>query len=236
MKKTMIAFLVCLTAAALLTAGCSLLPKPAPDTEKTPAGSETAAVTNRDVSPWIAPPQPIRFDSAQDAAAFLREPNLNDKNEEERLAYQKMADAFQKDGFLTIITHETAPYYDGSVTLYPEANYEDIGSHIFFQYDGELYQVIVYLMAPGISARETIEAYYEERMGNALSITATASVDHPTVRRVVFTELANPQKLCSAALLDENHYLVVRADQENATQQTMLSFIEGLRFDRLPIS
>ncbi len=43
MKKTMISFLVCLTAAALLTVGCSLHQVPGSDTGETPSGSETAS-------------------------------------------------------------------------------------------------------------------------------------------------------------------------------------------------
>ena len=88
----------------------------------TACASETGVTTVSKSQP--RPPQPIQFDTFSDVAFFVDEPELDTYAEQDfRDAYRQMAEAFQKDGYITYVSHADAQRYNEKVTLFPQVTY-----------------------------------------------------------------------------------------------------------------
>jgi hypothetical protein len=186
-----------------------------------------------------APPQPILFNTLEDAIAFIHNPDLSNYNENFQNAYQNMITEFQDDGYINTVTHNVAMKYDNTVTLYPEATYEDVGIHYLFVFNKELYQVVIYTIKAGEEyvmdpQTETIVDYYSKRWGSDCAVSSAQPTNNALVPMVFFTETADG-RICAQSLIDEGHYMVVRAKSDAVNISDLVAFIEGLKVERIAL-
>ena len=181
------------------------------------------------------PPQPIQFDTFSEVAFFVDEPELDTYAEQDfRDAYRQMAEAFQKDGYITYVSHADAQRYNEKVTLFPQVTYEDLGAGYWFVFEEKTYQVVVYTVKEGEGYRVdagdgAMLAYYTKRMGNAPANTETVTSRQEQLNEVLFIKSENTA--VAYAFLDETHYIKVRCSEKESTVSLLVTFIEGLSFE-----
>ena len=186
-----------------------------------------------------APPQPILFNTLEDAIAFIHNPDLSNYNEDFQSAYKKMITAFHGDGCINAVNHNVATKYDNTVTLYPEVTYEDVGVHYLFTFNQELYQVVVYTIKAGEEyvmdpQTETIVDYYNKRWGSKFGVSSEQTTNSTLMPIVFFSETADG-RICAQSLIDEGHYMVVRAKSDVVNISDLVAFIEGLKVERIAL-
>ena len=208
------------------------------------SGATTAtSVQNNSDKPhsgWPPPPQPILFDDIDAAIAFVKNPVFrNHWNDDFRAAYRQMVSVFQNDGYITTVSHSTATVFDNTVTLYPEATYEDIGVHYYFWFNEKLYQVLIYTVKEGDDysidlQTETVSDYYNKRWNVEVEFDDVGSTQHPLINSVYFNH-SDELRLWALSMLDETHYVVVRGNKDEVDKSMLVEFIEGLSFDKAEI-
>lgn len=150
-----------------------------------------------------------------------------------------MIAAFQRDGYINTFTHNVATKYDNTVTLYPEVTYEDVGIHYFFRFNQELYQVVVYTIKAGEEyvmdpQTETIVDYYNKCWGSKFGVSSEQTTNSTLMPIAFFSETADG-RICAQSLIDEGHYMVVRAKSDVVNISDLVAFIEGLKVERIAL-
>ncbi|MBQ8236012.1 MAG: hypothetical protein IJZ37_04935 [Clostridia bacterium] len=212
----------------------SLDPTPTPTPTPTPSPSDDDDIAPP--SPFDqTPPQPIGFENIDAALGFAASPDLDRYTKDWLAAYRQMTGAFQKDGYITYVSHADAQRYNEKVTLFPQVTYEDLGAGYWFVFEEKMYQVIVYTVKDGEDYRMeagdgAMLAYYTKRMGNTPANTETVSSKQEQLDEVLFIKYEN--WAVAYAFLDETHYIKVRRPDKESTVSQFVTFIEGLSFEQ----
>ncbi len=196
------------------------------------------------------PPQPITLESLDDAVLLVKNHEYSKyaKNSEERyVAYKNMADRFMKDGYLTLATHNTASRISAYKTvLYPEVKYEDMGICYWFQQDDQKYQVLIYTQTENPECALDLKTsslldYYLKKSGRIGSDIETVSIEHDLIKTLTVQSWGTGD-FSVMTLLDETHYLYVRAiytqttdDSKVVTVTELAEFVEGLTFSKIAL-
>lgn len=201
---------------------------------------EPSPTQNDDIIPsGPIPTQPIRFENLDEAIKFIKEPDLSEYHESEHSDYYEMIDAFKSDGYITTVSHSVAER-NINVSLYPEAKYEDIGVSYWFDLNGAMYQVLVYNTKAGEDFlldknTDTIIDYYKIRYDVTMSDYEIIKPDHEILSSMVFQLVYNGTRFGAKALIDNNHYIIVRAFIDQVNQSEFIEFIEGLELGQMII-
>ncbi|MBE7066610.1 MAG: hypothetical protein E7385_03555 [Ruminococcaceae bacterium] len=177
------------------------------------------------------PPQPIHFDSLEDTISFIKSPDMSIYYEEYHEAYQYMIEVFREDGYVTIVAN-TEANRDSAVILYPEAKYEDLGICFWFEYNENMYQVLVYNTYYTMDKQnDDIFDYYRARgWGQNTQKTIEIFTNNEMLPSLFLTIEGEGGAIRAKALLNDLHYVVVRAiDKVSKTE--FVRFIEGLEFE-----
>ena len=179
--------------------------------------------------------QPIKFDNLDEAIKFIQEPDLSDYDPGEQRDYYKMVESFRLDGYITTVSHSAAKRQI-DVSLYPEVKYEDIGVRYWFDLDGAWYQVLVYNTTVTLDINtDTIIDYYKIRYDITMGEYEIITPDHEILSSVVFQLVYNGTRFGAKALIDNNHYVIIRAFMDQVDKSQFIEFIEGIEFGQLPI-
>ena len=180
--------------------------------------------------PVSSPPQPIQFNSFDEAVSFIRKNDCTayEKYPEGHLkAYENMLGMFLKDGFVTkVISEDAEPVY--GVSLYPEAKREDVGIACWLKWNNVDYQVLVYNTKAGEAYKIDMENqnytdYCAKRFGKTGSYKTIENSEHE-IFKTLYIGLRN-NKNCAYSMIDETHYIVVNAGVE---ESTLIDFINTL--------
>lgn len=139
-NKWIFCIFVCILA-CIIFAGCSGNENVSGD------GAPTATPTDEIRSPLSAPVQPITFTDIDGAVAFLKNNNLQEYREEERIKYAEMIAKINGKGkvpYFYCNNGNTLAVRDAH--LMPEATYEDIGVTFRTDYNGVFYYIAYYYL------------------------------------------------------------------------------------------
>ena len=197
---------------------------------------ETTTLTYSE--PTSVTAQPIRFYSLEEAVGFIRSDDSSELNEKFISIYENMLYSFNKDGFLYQVNSAAAKRIEDNVVLYPEAAYEDIGVHYFFEYGENIFQVVVYnantqdLVRKNSSEINFLD-YSESRFGwNDYQVHTGQSRKSGNfdvyIRKSGQADTAS-EKLTASFFVDESHYAVVRA---SVGESEIIDFADSLSFDK----
>ena len=234
MKKIVCAF-ICILAIIPLISACAACDKTNNNTNQSP---EIPAHTEQPF-PHETPPQPIEFDVLASAISFVIDRDLSEYRKEWQHSYQSMIEILSANSQLLIASHSNANKIDDSVTLFPEAQYEDVGVGVWFKYEGVSYQVIIYSIKTETEYKvnqetEDITDYYEKRFGTPENYPYeyfdTNNLQIPQI--VIRTIGADNSKLSARGLIDDTHYIVIKTKAEKTA---LLSFVDGLLIDSVPL-
>lgn len=235
MKKNFFAFISILFVVAFLISACATNSTPKSDTAWPTILSQQTGQLSQEPAGAL----PIVFDTFASAVEFVKNPNFSDYYNKWQGSYRAMVERLFVDGQLLIASHTSANKLNDSVTLYPEAEYEDVGIGFWFKYDDISYQVIVYRIKDGAeytldTETESIIAYYEKRLG------VPQKYDYEYVNT---NNLQMPKMMIHKIDLDEGrysadcmvgdtHYIVIRTEADKAA---LLSFVDGLQIDSISL-
>ena len=120
--------------------------------EDSPHASQTVfvpATTQKKVySP--APPQPIHFNSLEEAKDFILsdDPDLSNYQDDWQEAYKQMIAKFRKEGFFPYVEVDGGKEIR-SVCLHPELNIESVGTNHAYSYKGHDFVSFIYFIKEG---------------------------------------------------------------------------------------
>ena len=180
------------------------------------------------------PAQPISFSNLSDLQTFLSssEKDLESYPAEFREAYSKMTDSFQKAGYLFSAEHPFAECFNETITLYPEAPYEDSGLQFVFQYQKKLIHVYFYLAQDEIHSQtgNDIFRYRDQRFGFPGEAMAFDS-ENPAFSHAQLFRLSDDSYQVWT-FVDGSYYALIRSDLPG---ETLSAFIKNLTFQQVPL-
>lgn len=196
-------------------------------TEK-PTEITTESLSSSEPPPPVAPPSVVAmsFESVSDMYAFIKNPlnRLQNANEEMQKEYSEMCRNFVANGIYSVksTTSPSTNYF----VIYPLTKTEDRGIAYYFWYKEQVIQTIVYEMKALSSSTAQMESYAEERFGFEMENAGLPN------NKELFLESPLLQVTTNAVWgrLDENHYLVVKAD---FPKELILEFMETLVIDKI---
>ncbi|MBE6653897.1 MAG: hypothetical protein E7608_00405 [Ruminococcaceae bacterium] len=197
---------------------------------------ETTTLTQSE--PMSVTAQPIRFYSLKEAVDFIRADDRSGLNEKFISIYENMFYSFKNDGFLYQVDSTIAKRIEDNVALYPEAAYEDIGVHYFFECDEKMFQVVVYIantqnLFSEDSSKTNFLDYSKSRFGWDNYYIRSAQTKNSGNFDVYIKNIGRTdtltEKMTASFFVDESHYAVVRS---SVSESDIIDFVNSLSFDK----
>ena len=193
------------------------------------------------------PPQPIRFEDFDAVLAFILDPDYENYNKKSRSAYEHMVGDFWSDGYILKASHKSATLY-GKHSVYPDVTGEDVGISFWFEFEDDIYQVILYNTRDGEEytvdpESQDIVDYFELRnipgTVELLADRQRITVDNPSMPEVLLCSPEYPMLRPRAfGMLDATHYIRVSSYSEEAAHpdvDQLIRFLEGLNIVQCPL-
>lgn len=204
--------------------------------EDSPHASQTVfvpATTQKKVySP--APPQPIHFNSLEEAKDFILsdDPDLSNYQDDWQEAYKQMIAKFRKEGFFPYVEVDGGKEIR-SVCLHPQVDFEDVGVNHAYSYKGHDFVSFIYFM------REDIENKAESGILNYLNWRLNTNLTDYKDETIVFNGQKVKVVFSSSSLnqiifiVNENMYVNV---QSKATEAEIIDFIEHMAIEKFSLA
>ncbi len=233
-KKIITGLFLCLLLMVLISCSDTTGTVPVGSESTKPVTSQTPGLPERPTTP---PAQAIGFPSVSELLCFIRDAGtlLSHYPEASQAKYNEVRKAYQTDGWLFSVHSRSAqPVYD--VLLFPRATYEDSGIGYYFSYKETVVQVMIYnaetVAEP--TQRTDMESYIERRFGFEGQRIAVINENGIFTEPPLFWESNNENRKNSLwGILDEDHYMVIRAD---LPKEDIIAFLRTITMDKLYVS
>ena len=208
-----------------------------------PITSQTALVpttTQKDVySP--APPQPLPFNSLEEARDFILDPDSSTADfleySELEDAHYEMIDKFKREGFFPYVLVDGGKEIR-SIFLHPQGRFEDIGVNHAYSYNGYDYVSFIYFIKEGLE--DKAKAGVVDYMNSKLTQNLT---DYKEVFPVYNGQKVDAVYRNSVSGNTESHYLYWIQDKQffvtiltKAPESEIIDFIAHMTIEKLPLT
>lgn len=177
----------------------------------------------------ISTAQPITFESVEATVNAILIADVSSYSELDQNAYYDMFETIQNDGAVYLVDCNDALLLrdDLSITLYPYAEYGDIGIGYYVSFNDELYQINFYYADCNIIREHAdITEYLRNRIGRR-----SDKIIHIDGQYYNWVEAANG-KIYASSFIDQTHYFDVIS---SAPESEMIEFLKILSFKQINI-
>ena len=181
-------------------------------------------------------PQPISFNSLDDAISFLKTIDYSytaehwSYSDEDKNAYDHMAKIFNDNGYLYEIDNLENKYQISRIALYPEIERgEDSGISYWVKHNGAEYYIVIYNVKADIEIDEnspSIKDYWKSRIGYDLA-GKIFSVSNEFFSEININYING--RNFARGFIDPSHHALIRSTE---SEETIIEFIEQLNFIR----
>lgn len=220
--------IVILLAMFIIMTGCN---------DDSPAASQTVFVPTTTQRKYYspAPPQPLHFNSLEEAKEFIvSEPNLSKYNDEWQEAYKQMIAKFRKEGFFPYVKVDGGQE-SRSVCLHPQVDVEDIGVNHAYNYNDNSFVVFIYFVNECLEdeAKSGIVEYLNTKFtSNLTDYKEISPVFNGQKVNAVFRSLSTG---ATQTLFILNNEFFVNV-QSKATEAEALDFIEHMSIEKFSLA
>ena len=190
----------------------------------------TVTETTEPILPVGPPTQPIHYSDINEAIVEINDSDVSTYPEQDQEVYRYMFEKLKEDGFLYQVnnTEKISLVKDRGITLFPYANYEDVGIGSYVEYKGNSFHVTFYYANSSMTAQtKDIADYLQKRMGRKSD--TKLIIRNLTVS--IFS--SNNGQTYGSAFIDSNHYYdVVTA----ASEDELSEFLNAFRYVQIPLS